>query len=212
MNNIHHWFKNRWPFVVFAIYWSIYIYIWGIWGWRDSELFDIAWWFDEAGHALGGIMGALTLLYLYKTYSLHGIFRFAGKKHLTKDIIEDVAIFGILWELGELAWDLYLQPNYLFWLAKAQKGAADTIIDLITNPLFAFITLIIYFSCVRLSKYIYKKIYPGDENIAAAEEEVEEVLEILAYLSLKTRLLKKHQLKRLVPAIKKLFHKNSHPA
>ncbi len=87
MGVIYQWLKNKWPPVVLVIYWSVHIYIWLIWGWEDSGLFDPAWWFDEAGHALFGAMGALTLLYLYRTYSLHGIFRFAGKKHLTKDIV-----------------------------------------------------------------------------------------------------------------------------
>ena len=211
MKNILYWFKNKWLIIIFGIYPITHMYIWLNLGWGEVELFDRAWWFDEAGHALFGIIGALILLYLYKTYSLHGIFRFAGKKHLTKDIIEDVAFLGIIFELAELGWDLYLQPNYLAWLAKAQKGAADTMIDLIINPFFAFITLMIYFHCIRLGRYIYKKIYPYDKNTAAVEEEVEEALEVLRYLSLKTRFFKKHQLKCLLPAIKKLFHKNSHP-
>lgn len=211
MSNIRQWFKNKWLLVVFTVYWGIHVYIWLIWGWQDSELFNRVWLFDEAGHALAGIVGALNLIYLYKTYSLYGIFRFSGKKHLTKDIVEDIAFFGILWEFAELIWDLYLQPNYLDWLSRAQKGAIDTVMDLVVNPLFAFITLMIYFSCVKLGKHIYKKIYPGDKNIIAVEEKVEEILEILRYLSLKTRLLEKHQLKRLIPAIRKLFHKGSHP-
>lgn len=206
MDNIRRWFKNKWPLIVFAVYWVIHIYIWLIWRWKNSELFDSAWFFDEAGHALFGIMGAFTLLYLYRTYSLHGIFRFAGKKHLTKDIVEDIAIFGILWEFAELSWDLYLQPNYLDWLAKAQKGAADTVIDIIVNPLFALLALIVFFYCIRIGKYIYKKIYPDDKNIADVEEEIEEALEMLKYLDEKVRFLRKEQLKLLKPKLKEFFH------
>ena len=205
MGNIRQWFKNRWPVAIFTIYWSIHVYIWLIWGWQKSELFNRAWWFDEWGHALFGIMGALTLLYLYKTYSLHGIFRFAGKKHLTKDIVEDIAIFGIIWEIIELSWDLYLQPSYFDWLSKAQKGAADTVIDLIVNPLFALLALVICFFCARFYAYVYEKIYPDDENTADVEEKIEEALEMLKYLDKNVRLLRKEHLKRLMPTFKEFF-------
>ncbi len=205
MGVIYQWLKDKWPPVVLAIYWGVHIYIWLIWGWKDTELFNSAWWFDEAGHALFGVTGALTLLYFYRTYSLHGIFRFAGKKHLTKDIVEDVAIFGILWEFGEMIWDLYFQPNFI-QLAMAQKGVIDTVIDLVVNPIFALITLVIYFSCARLYARIYERNYPDDKNTAAVEGEVEETLEMLRYVSQKVRSLRKEHLKHLRPTLKEIVH------
>ncbi len=104
-----------------------------------------------------------------------------------------------------MMWDLYFQPNFL-QLAMAQKGVIDTVIDLIVNPLFALLTLVIYFSCIRFGKYVYKKIYPDDKNVAAVEEEVEETLEMLRYLDKKVRLLRKEHLKRLMPTLKEFFH------
>lgn len=205
MTDLRHWFKNKWQIIFFIIYWASHMYIWLIWGWKDSELFDSAWWFDETGHALAGIVGALTLLYLYKTYSLHGIFRFAGNKHLTKDIVEDVALFGILWELNEMLWDLYFQPNFP-QIALAQKGVIDTVIDLIVNPLFAFFTLIVYFSCVRLYARIYERVYPDDARAVVVGEEIKETLEALKYVGKKFRSLRKDHLKQLRPALKELVH------
>jgi hypothetical protein len=201
MADFKYWFKNNWPFIIFAVCWGIIIYVWGIWGWNSPN-----WWFEEAGHVVGGTMGAITLLYLYKTYSLHGIFRFAGKKHLTKDIVEDVAFLGILWELYEMIWDLYLQPNFFPHLARAQSGIIDTVIDLMINPLSAFLTMVIYFRCVKLYALIYKKIYPDDTKTIAVEEEIEETLEILRYVGKKVQFLRKEHLKQLRPTLKELVH------
>ena len=195
----------KWPLIAFSAYWIVHIYIWGIWGWGESELFNPNWWFDETGHAFFGIMMALTLLYYYKTYSLHGIFRVAGRRHLIKDIVEDVAIYGILWELIELGWDRYLQPNYLDWLSKAQKGTADTVIDLVINPFFAFIALVAYFSLMYLFKHIYEKTHPNDRNAAIVEEEVEEALEMLHYLDKYIRLVRKERLKQLMSSLREFF-------
>jgi len=205
MNNSCRWLKNRWPLVAFAIYWVAHIYIWGLWGWGESELFNPNWWFDETGHAFFGTMMAFTLLYYYKTYSLYGIFRFTGKRHLIKDIVEDVAIYGILWELIELGWDRYLQPNYLDWLSKAQKGAADTVIDLVVNPLFAFIALVVYFFLMRLFRHIYEKTHPNDGNAVIVEEEVEEVLGMLHDLDKYIRFIRKERLKQLMPSLREFF-------
>lgn len=198
--------RGNWPSAAFALYWIVHIYIWGIWGWKESELFNDAWWFDTAGHALAGVVGALNLLYFYKTYSLHGIFRFAGKRHLTKDIVSDVAISGIVWELIELLWDYNLQPNYFEWLAKAQKGVADTMFDLVTNPFAALLTLLFYFgSSVFYYNYIYPRIYPEDAKKAMMEEEIDEVLEMLKHMDQKVRTIQKEHLKRLLPTLKEFL-------
>ena len=174
-----------------------FIYIWGIWGWRDSELFDAAWWFDTAGHAIFGFGVGLALIYLISTYAAKGIFLFAGKRLLAVVVISIIMIVGILWEAVELLWDAYLQPNYFSWYAKAQESSIDTTIDILVNLIFVSFAMIAY----RLYTNIYEKL----NSNKAEENEINETIEMINHLSQKIRTRRHEHIRHLQSALKQLF-------
>jgi len=173
----YHFFKN----LLLAVAWIIFVYIWGIWNWKETELFKMTWWFDTAGHAVFGALGSLTLLYFYMPYS-------------AELVIAKITKWGIYWEAGELFYDYFIQPNFAGWLAQAQKGSADNIIDILTT----------YFSA-RLAMFVYKHFYQKKE----IEEEIDEIAERIEKISKIILIRRRKQLKELPPkmksAIKKLF-------
>ena len=188
--------------VGFSVFWVLFFYVWGVIGWRDAALFSAGWWFDTAGHALYGIVGAFTLLHLYKTYSVHGAFYITGRKHLMKDIIADIGIGGILWEGLELLWDWHIQPDYLVWFAKAQKGAADTTIDILVNITGAAIAMLLYYCFDKT----YEWLYPN----SIEETEIAETIEMLQEVSKRVRRRRREHIKPLRPFLKELISSFKH--
>ena len=84
-----------------VVYWSVFVSLWGFWGWNDAVLFSEWWLFDTLGHACFGFGGTLTFLYLYRNYTLRGWFLFGGQKFLVMAIVTAVAFTGVLWEFFE---------------------------------------------------------------------------------------------------------------
>ncbi|MBI2039140.1 MAG: hypothetical protein HYT22_02600 [Candidatus Niyogibacteria bacterium] len=193
--------------VCLLLFWITYLYIWTQ-GWADSELFDSQWRFDAIGHAAGGFFGALSFLYLFRRYSVKGIFNIAGGLFMSVSIIGIITISGVLWEAIELIWDWVLQPNYFEWLAKAQKNSADTTIDILFNTAFAAVAML----AATLFRVIYRRIYPDKSG----KYEAEEILARIEHLSRDLRSQRTEHLRQIgrvaFPKIKELMRSMSRKA
>lgn len=182
--------------LAFISFWLLFLFTWG-YLWQDAELFGKAWWFDVLGHTVFGFFGAFTLLYLLRVYAIKGIFVFAGRFFLSIFIISIITILGVFWEVGELLWDLKLQPDYFNWIAKAQKNSVDTTVDILTNTGFAFFAMLLY----GLYNKWYEKYYPN-------EYEKEEVIEMQAKIARFSKDIRKRRKKyfkeEMKPVLKEL--------
>lgn len=206
--------KYDWKLHAWALYWCIHIGIWGFWGWKESELFlgsvlapNGPWWFDFAGHAWAGVLGSINDLYLYsrrRSGGLQEVRRDMGDLHLTKCVVADVALAGIVWEGIERIWDWLLQPNFATWAAKAQKDVVDNMIDLFTNPSFALATLLLFFMASAIFNRWIKKQANKDEELAAEIAEIAEKVDSLeGQLALCMRNLKQTKRELIVEYIRK---------
>lgn len=192
MSGIARWFKGNWPLMAFALYWLTHLYIWGVWGWREAELFNAAWWFDTAGHTIFGMVMATNLLYNYKKYAMYGSFRIFGQGVLADLVTGKITKLAVYWELGELAFDFLIQPNLFTWMAKAQKGSADTIVDIVVTIIAAeFITRV-----YRYYNKFYKKRHPTDTE----DEITEEMISLMEDASQEINSIRKGNLKKLIQA------------
>ena len=143
-----------------------FAYIWGVWGWGDSELYESGWWFDNYGHILFGFGWGFIIIYWIRKYA-PATYIVANKFFLALVAIAVVTLLEvIIWEGLELLWDLKLQPDFANWLAKAQKGSADTTIDIIMTALGAIVAMLFWGG--------YRKFYewkwPNDAQKEAIEE------------------------------------------
>ena len=146
-----------------------FAYIWGVWGWENSELYESGWWFDTAGHAVFGFLWAFILLYWTRKY-LYWLYVILPKILLAFVIMALVNwIETQFWECAELLWDKWLQPNYFPHLAKAQKGSVDNAVDILVTSYAALVAMIFWGG--------YRKFYewkwPNDAQKEAIEEEKE---------------------------------------
>ena len=182
---------------LYFLFWVGFLYIWGLSGWQDAELFNKVWWFDTAGHALFGIAFAWMLLLIISGHAVKGAFLFTGKIFLSIVVIAGVMLVGILWEAAERLWDWYLQPNYFMWLAKAQKDSVDTVSDILVNFCSAFF----FVTCYHIYNIIYEKWHPDE----AEKTEIEETIEMIQYVSEKIRRRRREHLPKLKPALQNLF-------
>lgn len=157
------------------LYWATFFFFFGYIHWGDFELFDKQWWFDLFGHALFGVSASINLLYLYRRYACHGAFNFIGHAFLAINIIGQVIIIGgVLWESMEASWDLLIQPWCCPHLAKAQKGALDTTLDILATMIASSCTMGIWVIYNRM----YEKFF-HDESIANLVDDAIERIEQL---------------------------------
>lgn len=182
--------------------WCLFIYIWGVWRWNEAELFDAAWWFDTAGHAIFGFLGSFTFLYYYLNYSFHGGFRLDGQKILMQLVVGKVTQWAVIWEGVEMCHDFLIQVNFVDWLAKAQKGSADNTIDILTSYVFARIAMSLW----RAYEKYYKK-YSDEIEQQEIEEEIEDITERIERVSELIRLRRHEHLKNFLPKMKKAVKK-----
>lgn len=150
----------------------LFIIIWGVWGWEEAIPFGNTWRFDALGHAIAGFGGALALRYLFKKHHrAKDIFEFSFGRPLLSALVEKWIMRGAFaWEIIEFCWDMWGQP-WLSWLAQAQKGSADTMIDLIVMIGAGYGALIL----VRWREARYDKRHPEDTE----KREVQEALFML---------------------------------
>lgn len=182
--------------VVFTlmIFWSLFAAIWGFWQ-MDRMAYDIFspnWWFDEAGHALFGVLLAVSLLILHQNYSVvyPPLLRALGEGHHMRDIVGEVALGAVLWEAAELIKDLYSQMNYSAWIARAQLNSVDTTLDIISAVLLAILTLFAYEAAKKL--YHYLRLHDESDE---SREEADNALEIFEYFAKKINFRSRRKLK-----------------
>ena len=172
--------------------------IWGFWqlGGITYEIFSSAWWFDEIGHALFGAFLAITFLFFHQNYSsaFPPLLRALGERHLIRDILGEVALGAILWEVAELLKDLYSQQNYSSWIVMAQLNSVDTTLDILSAVLFAILALLAY----EAAKKLYHRLLHGDES----REEAADALEIFEYFAKKIHFHSRRELKKFISSLK----------
>lgn len=131
--------------VIFAVcivlYWAGFAYIWGFWGWNNSVLFGDWWLFDTVGHALFGIGGTITLLFLYQNSMRTWLF-VGSRVILAIAVVASVSLCGVLWEFFEGLWDLY--HNGLPGVVRAQNSAIDNTIDILAATLASLVSVLLY--------------------------------------------------------------------
>lgn len=123
------------------VFWSLFAYLWGFWGWNDSTLFSDWWLFDTMGHALFGVGGTITLLFLYQNSMRSWIF-VGNRIILAIAVVASVSLCGVIWEFFEGMWDYYHSglPDHTY----AQNSAIDNTIDILAATLFSVITISVY--------------------------------------------------------------------
>ncbi len=185
--------------IFFIVFWLSFAYIWLVIGWKDTnKLFTPHWWFDEVGHALFGTMGSCTLLFLFQNYAAKGVFRITGRFFLALVIIAIISLLGVLWELVEFIWDMWLQPEHFDWLGKAQSDSIDTMIDILVNASFSTLVMGIY----GIYNMLYTKIYPDESALFQIEELTGEIKAISHAIGQHRR----EHLRHIVPALRELIH------
>jgi hypothetical protein len=167
---------KRPPNIIIIVSSVTFVYIWGIWGWTESELWSKGWRFDLLGHAIFGFGAAYARLYLYLAYSAHGFFLFTGQRHIRWDTVKTIALYGFFWEffIELLLWDNILQPNYFSNIATAQKGNIDTMLDMFANWGAASLAMTIN----ALYNAGYEKKYPAE----AEKQERESALKMVEHV------------------------------
>lgn len=185
----------------------IFIIIWGWWGWQEVELFDNAWRFDTLGHAVAGFGGALVLCYLFKKYHhAKDIFECSFGRPLLSALVEKWVMRGAFaWEITEFCWDEWGQP-LLSWLAKAQKGSADTMIDLIVTIATGFVAL----TLLRRREERSDKRHPEDVE----KRDIQEALFMLQHASalkhIRKRSRRKKRIRRVISFLQSDLRTLSH--
>ena len=125
--------------VILLIVCACFYFIWGQWKWRTAEFGTQEWWFDNLGHTIGGVIIARQLLYEVEYFFPTVIYRRVLTWAIPYLIIPAAALLLALgWETGEMYHDY---PWYA--LQQAQKGGADTTIDIIITVFFAYGTILI---------------------------------------------------------------------
>lgn len=206
---------------VLMLLWALFTFIWGFWTWGDDGILgSLGWWFAELGHVIFGMLWGLHEIYFFKQYNIRGSGLISGRRrdYLEIFIVASVAFVGLVWEILELSWDGVLQPHFFPLQALAQKGQADTIIDLILNPCGAFIAFRTY--CL-LEKKFYKKFYLDDPEHTEIDEALKEIQILLKIVQEKQEFLQvmkrqhfKERLRELYPVFRdtlRVFRKKKHP-
>jgi len=113
-----------------------FLYVWGLWGWEDSEtLRGAAWWLDEAGHALYSFVFAL-LAYLVAQTRSRKFYDPDERWELDALVIALTFLWaGLFWEIGEFIRDRF--GSTLDWRTVAQIDSVDTMLDLIITAVCA---------------------------------------------------------------------------
>ena len=134
----------NWTNLIMVLANLVFIYIWGVLNWGDAEVGSNGWWFDELGHVISGFGWFFIWLHLIRSY-MPATYLVTNKTFLGIVIVAIVTIAeAILWEGGELLWDLKIQPDYVSFLAKAQKGSVDTILDILFTFAAAFLAMALW--------------------------------------------------------------------
>jgi len=138
------------------------VYMWGFYFWKEAELGSLSWWLDELGHAIGGFFFTIVLLYLIRTYFAGGFFRIGGKKTLRFLVISVMVTLAFIWEVLEFLWDQWGHPSFP-WIAKAQEGQVDTMVDWMITVGFSFMAMFVDWFYERRSRRLHPDVYEDEE-------------------------------------------------
>lgn len=102
----------------------------------------------------------------------------------------------IFWEIfiEWLLWDSWLQPAYFNWLAKAQKGSEDTMMDIVVSLLGVISAMLAWWAGRKF--YAWK--WPNED----AEEAIEEAREKNELFAEEISAMQKEHRHRIVAKIK----------
>ncbi len=123
----------RWVWVAFAILWGFFVpKVLAF----DADLFQLGWWLNALGHGCFGMILMLHIRALQHAQSppTHRLLKLA----LAWPLLFCVAL-TLLWECGEFAWDTFGYPYMPQW-GVTQKGAVDTILDVLIANVCAITT------------------------------------------------------------------------
>lgn len=155
------------------LFWIVFWYVWGVWGWNDAVLGSWWWKFDAVGHFLFGIGGAVTFLFLLRN-SIKGQMFFISRFLLGFITLSAVVFASVIWEMLEAIKDIIEGglPDYI----RAQSTALDNVSDITAAFVGSLCALAIYMTY----NVWYWKRHPDEEvnDLATSAnrlyEEVEE--------------------------------------
>lgn len=180
----------------------LFLLIWGVLAWGESELWSFLWTFDAVGHFAFCFVWGFIFLYWIKTY-WRGAYVVVPKWAWALTIIAFVTtvIEVIVWEIliEWLLWDSWLQPAYFHWLAKAQKGSEDTILDIVVSLLGAVFAMLAWWA----SRKFYAWKWPNED----VEEEIEEARERNEVFAEEINAMQKEHRKQVIAKIKAPWEK-----
>lgn len=180
-----------------ALFNILFLIVWGGVAWGESELWSFGWTFDAVGHFAFCFVWGFIFLYWIKTY-WRGAYVVVPKWAWALSIIAFVTtvIEVIVWEIfiEWLLWDSWLQPTYFNWLAKAQKGSEDTMMDIVVSLLGVISAMLAWWAGRKF--YAWK--WPNDD----ADEAIEEVREKNEAFAEEIGAMQKEHRRRIIAKIK----------
>ena len=143
---------------------------------------------------LTGFVWAFMVLYWKRAYS-PGSYIVTNKFDTAFDVVAKITLGEIVfWEFFvEFLWDMKIQPDYASWLAKAQKGAADNMLDIIFTMLAATAAMALW----GFYGKIYKKFYPNEAEQDMILEAKENARQLGQKLIAMKKIHRKHAIKEL---------------
>lgn len=164
-------FKYRRILIISAsvIFWIAFIYIWGLKGWNDAQLFTKWWWFDFLGHVIAGIILSINIFFILRNYtSPRKSFRLLSNGYQGFFVVTIMITVSTFWEFFEGILDVV---NILFQIGRfpAQTHALDTTIDIFTTSAVSIPAVYFY---IQTISYFQKK-FPNEklqEEIIRYEE------------------------------------------
>jgi len=156
-------FQNRRVLLLITstIFWILFFFIWGQWGWNDAHVGSKWWWFDNFGHVISGSMLGINALAIIRTFCMETK-RPYGKNLLIAGFwIQGVlSVFVVLflatfvWEGMELYSDFVERGNPEHILA--QSAPEDTYLDILLTTLGSVPGIMTYVYVVKhfFNKYV----------------------------------------------------------
>lgn len=152
-------------------FYSMFCYLWMLWGWSENELWTAGWWFDASGHMLSPAVNAQLLLIRLSIKSPH---RWRKERYEVEErVFLYVLAFAVLWEVGELCVDV-LQSAFGWWAVRLQKGDMDTVLDIFFSIPFGVASIVLW----RVYDRHIKEANPaGAEEVDVEMQVLEQLME-----------------------------------
>jgi len=194
--------------LAWILMWYGFYFIWGPWKWRTAAFGTPEWMWDNYGHILGGFLGTFHCIYELR-YFFPTLFLMKGQRGiiirrlmLYAAVPIVVFVVALLWELSEMAHD------FQEYAIQAQKGGADTTIDIALAMIFCCLALLVHSHFFSF----YRKLSLDSNKIEELEERADALRIERNDLITEIRELKRSQLKELTPALIKKLKEKMHPS